>query len=227
MVPAAARTGRAGLRSHLGLIVPRIPGLRSLSRVLAYVSGLGRAAACNGSLRPAVAAGTARPDQRRSAEIAPAALRRAWQLLRDELGLDPGPALAGLEEAILGQRQEVLHRAASVPVISPQRPARLTPAPAAGGGGTDLFVGRDEELRRLAGIAAHLGVGGGARPGLGAVRARAGPWPRPSASSVSSCAARTRPPGTLLKRRRWPGGGTRRTGPNGPGQPGPGYEGAR
>ena len=47
MVPAAARTGRAGLRSHLGLIVARIPGLRSLSGVSAYAPGLGRAAACN------------------------------------------------------------------------------------------------------------------------------------------------------------------------------------
>ena len=101
-----------------------------------------------------------------------AALRRARQLLRDELGLDPGPALTGLEEAILGQRQEVLHRAASVPVMSPQRPARLTQAPAAGGGGTDLFVGRDEELGRLTGIAAHCRRNGGvvlitAEPGGG------------------------------------------------------------
>ncbi len=39
-----------------------------------------------------------------------AALRRARRMLRDELGLEPGPALAEVEEAILGQRQEVLRR---------------------------------------------------------------------------------------------------------------------
>jgi DNA-binding SARP family transcriptional activator len=44
-----------------------------------------------------------------------AALRRARRTLRDELGLEPGPALAEVEEAILGQRQEVLRRAQPPP----------------------------------------------------------------------------------------------------------------
>ena len=35
-------------------------------------------------------------------------LRRARRTLATRSGLDPGPELAGLEEAILGQRQEVL-----------------------------------------------------------------------------------------------------------------------
>jgi DNA-binding SARP family transcriptional activator len=44
-----------------------------------------------------------------------AALRRARRILRDELGLEPGPALAEVEEAILGQHQEVLRRAQARP----------------------------------------------------------------------------------------------------------------
>ena len=84
-----------------------------------------------------------------------AALRRARRMLRDELGLEPGPALAEVEEAILGQRQEVLRR------VQP------LPAPAAAASPTsqaesripeDLFVGRGDELRAIAAAAArHAG----------------------------------------------------------------------
>ena len=81
-----------------------------------------------------------------------AALRRARRILRDELGLEPGPALAEVEEAILGQHQEVLHRAQPPPQEAASRtdqdgePARAQ---------DDLFVGRGDELRAIAAAAAR------------------------------------------------------------------------
>jgi hypothetical protein len=85
-----------------------------------------------------------------------AARRQARRLLRDELGLDPGPALADLEKAILGQRQEVLDRAASVPVLPAERPVRptATPAPEPAPGEADVFAGRDAELQAITAWAA-------------------------------------------------------------------------
>ncbi|MEV5576449.1 BTAD domain-containing putative transcriptional regulator [Spirillospora sp. NPDC052269] len=74
-----------------------------------------------------------------------AALRRARAVFADELGLDPGPDLVALEEAILTQRTDVLHAlvpprpadgpqppptSPSRPADAPQRPA-ATPPPAA------------------------------------------------------------------------------------------------
>ena len=44
-----------------------------------------------------------------------AALRQARQVLGDELGIDPGPALTDLEEAILRQHLDVLHAALGTP----------------------------------------------------------------------------------------------------------------
>ncbi|MFF5205912.1 BTAD domain-containing putative transcriptional regulator [Streptosporangium sp. NPDC000396] len=67
-----------------------------------------------------------------------ASLRRARGLLADELGLDPGPALAELESAILHQRSDLL-------------PPPEPPPPAAK---RDLFVGRDGELAALRDLAA-------------------------------------------------------------------------
>ncbi|ROO85718.1 transcriptional regulator [Actinocorallia herbida] len=72
-----------------------------------------------------------------------AALRRARTTLADELGLDPGPALADLEGAILQQRTGL-----PGPVPSPTPP----PAP-----DRDLFLGRDDELAALIGLAAQGG----------------------------------------------------------------------
>ncbi|MEZ0072139.1 BTAD domain-containing putative transcriptional regulator [Planotetraspora sp. GP83] len=96
------------------------------------------------------------------------ALRRARHTLADELGLDPDPALVTLEDAILGQRVEVLHAslgdgkrgrpAASVPVAAPAdgSPRLTSPdgspslAPAHGAPGRPaLFVGRTAELATL------------------------------------------------------------------------------
>jgi hypothetical protein len=45
-----------------------------------------------------------------------AALRQARQVLGEELGIDPGPALTDLEEAILRQHLDVLHSALESPV---------------------------------------------------------------------------------------------------------------
>jgi DNA-binding SARP family transcriptional activator len=99
-----------------------------------------------------------------------AALRRARRMLRDELGLEPGPALAEVEEAILGQRQELLRRVQPVPAPA-ESLARAAPASQAEGqtasqaeGQTasqtrdELFVGRGDELRAIAAAAAgHAG----------------------------------------------------------------------
>ena len=84
-----------------------------------------------------------------------AELRRARRTLRDELGLEPGPALAEVEEAILGQRQEVLRRALPFPA-----PAASW-AEASAQGPDDLFVGRGDELRAIAGAAAEARQTGG------------------------------------------------------------------
>ena len=81
-----------------------------------------------------------------------AALRRARDVLRNGLGIDPGPGLTELEDAILGQRQEVLRRALAPPASGGHAAA---PAPAAAGGPAagELFVGRDDELGQIAAAA--------------------------------------------------------------------------
>ncbi|MEU4237283.1 BTAD domain-containing putative transcriptional regulator [Actinoplanes sp. NPDC026619] len=78
----------------------------------------------------------------RSAE-ALEALRRHREHLADELGLDPEPALARLEQAILSQRGEVLHEAVGAPHL---RPAQL-PRSASG------FSARVAELGALTRLA--------------------------------------------------------------------------
>ncbi|MFG2821733.1 BTAD domain-containing putative transcriptional regulator [Kitasatospora sp. NPDC048365] len=90
-----------------------------------------------------------------------AALRRARHVLGEELGVEPGPALLELEQALLHQRLDVLRRATGTPAT-----ARTTEAPAeamrgpmatAGRASTMLtpgrLLGRDEELSRLAAAA--------------------------------------------------------------------------
>jgi predicted ATPase len=74
-------------------------------------------------------------------------------LLRDELGLEPGPALAEVEEAVLGQRQEVLRRAQQRPAPAASPPDTPARAP------EDLFVGRGGELRAIAAAAARRAGG--------------------------------------------------------------------
>ncbi|MER6789354.1 BTAD domain-containing putative transcriptional regulator [Streptomyces sp. NPDC000658] len=75
------------------------------------------------------------------------ALRRAAATLREELGCEPGPALAELEHAVLTQRLDVLHAAgpkAATTVIGPG--TTVAEAPEAG---SRLFVGREAEVRAV------------------------------------------------------------------------------
>ncbi|MDL4776657.1 BTAD domain-containing putative transcriptional regulator [Actinomadura xylanilytica] len=82
-----------------------------------------------------------------------AALRRARGILADELGLDPGPDLRALEEAILTQRTDVMR--ATVPPPPPAaplpRPAPIIEAP---------FVGREAQLSALVTAAAEAAADG-------------------------------------------------------------------
>lgn len=106
-----------------------------------------------------------------------AALRRARATLAEELGLDPGPALAELEAAILGQRLDLLPPpVTATPTAGAEPPAPAVgerptatgaepPVPAVGERPTapdELFVGREAELAVL-GVAAAGAVAGGPR----------------------------------------------------------------
>src|ERR1700733_4986402 len=94
-----------------------------------------------------------------------AALRRARATFADELGLDPGPDLVALEEAILTQRTDVLRAAVPPPTADTPRPkATALPPPNDQPGGT-TFVGRESELAALM-AAAGEAVTDGARVAL-------------------------------------------------------------
>ncbi|MFE9633632.1 BTAD domain-containing putative transcriptional regulator [Streptomyces sp. NPDC006463] len=99
-----------------------------------------------------------------------AALRQARHVLGEELGVEPGPTLVELEQALLHQRLEVLHRATGTPAATTEPPeaaasasaparAAIAPVGRGGGGGTpttltaDRLLGRDGELAGLAAAA--------------------------------------------------------------------------
>ncbi|MEU6141579.1 BTAD domain-containing putative transcriptional regulator [Streptomyces sp. NPDC047081] len=82
-----------------------------------------------------------------------ASLRRAAAVLREELGCDPGPALAGLEHAVLNRRLDVLR--AAVPLA----PLETAPGVPEDEGG--LFVGREAELGAAAAAARAARRAGG------------------------------------------------------------------
>jgi len=92
-----------------------------------------------------------------------AALRRARDMLADELGVDPGPALRQLEAEVLAQ---------SPSLVAPRRPA--VPERHQEGGrtdGQDPLVERDAETAALSGLLDGLGEG---RSGLVVVEGPAG-----------------------------------------------------
>ncbi|MFF0218120.1 ATP-binding protein [Streptomyces vinaceus] len=106
-----------------------------------------------------------------------AALRQARRVLDEELGIEPGAALRELEQALLHQRLDVLHRATgapeptaapgsvavpgtvAVPAEVPASGPTTEPVPAAAGrerpavAAADRLLGRDEELARIAAAA--------------------------------------------------------------------------
>ena len=83
------------------------------------------------------------------------ALRRCAELLRDELGIDPGPELRDLEQAVLRQDPRLLER-----LPRPVLPASKPPSPApAFAPGAERLVGRQAELAQLQAVAEQVGSG--------------------------------------------------------------------
>ncbi|HEY3683697.1 MAG TPA: BTAD domain-containing putative transcriptional regulator [Streptosporangiaceae bacterium] len=81
-----------------------------------------------------------------------ATLRRARGILAEELGLDPGPDLVALEEAILSQRTDVMRATvAPPPTAAPPPPAPIVEA---------TFVGREAQLSALVTAAAGAATDG-------------------------------------------------------------------
>ncbi|MEU6028846.1 BTAD domain-containing putative transcriptional regulator [Streptomyces tauricus] len=106
------------------------------------------------------------------------ALRRCRQLLGEELGLDPGSVLMELEQAILEQRTEVLHKIVGADQETPSAPSgtgRGAPAVTsvwAEENGQFRSVGRERDLARVSALlppppnAPHIAVVLG-EPGMG------------------------------------------------------------
>ncbi|MFC5825501.1 BTAD domain-containing putative transcriptional regulator [Nonomuraea insulae] len=108
-----------------------------------------------------------------------ATLRRARGILAEELGLDPGPDLTALEEAILTQRTDVMRATVPPPPLPPSpspspspsptaplpRPAPIIQAPFVGReasfvGREATFVGREAQLSALVTAAAEAATDG-------------------------------------------------------------------
>jgi DNA-binding SARP family transcriptional activator len=87
-----------------------------------------------------------------------AALRRARATFADELGLDPGPDLVALEEAILTRSTDVLR--AAVPPPPADTPRATAPTPPNNGPGATTFVGREGELAELLAAAGEAATDG-------------------------------------------------------------------
>ncbi|WP_336213150.1 BTAD domain-containing putative transcriptional regulator [Nonomuraea sp. LPB2021202275-12-8] len=77
-----------------------------------------------------------------------ATLRRARGILAEELGLDPGPDLTALEEAILTQRTDVLRATVPPPPLTAPLP-QVAPPPGAAPIVEAPFVGREAQLSAL------------------------------------------------------------------------------
>ncbi|MFE4816980.1 BTAD domain-containing putative transcriptional regulator [Streptomyces sp. NPDC056704] len=101
-------------------------------------------------------------------------LRRATAILREELGCDPGPALAELEHAVLTQRLDVLRAAGPETALAIAVPG-TAPVDAREAHGR-LFVGREAEVsaveaaareaRRAGGVVLVTGEPGGGKSAL-------------------------------------------------------------
>ncbi|OQS12853.1 transcriptional regulator [Nocardia donostiensis] len=94
-----------------------------------------------------------------------ATLRHARATFADELGLDPGPDLMALEEAILTQRTDVLRAAVPPPPADIPRAEATAPPPPTEKPGTTTFVGRESELAAMV-AAAEEAVRDGVRVAL-------------------------------------------------------------
>ncbi|MGY1837059.1 BTAD domain-containing putative transcriptional regulator [Blastococcus sp. SYSU DS0510] len=79
------------------------------------------------------------------------ACRRCADLLRDELGIDPGPELRDLEQAVLRQDPRLLER-----LPRPVLPPAPAPAPSAS---VDALVGRRAELDQVRAVAEQVAGG--------------------------------------------------------------------
>ncbi|MFB4263262.1 BTAD domain-containing putative transcriptional regulator [Nonomuraea sp. GTA35] len=77
-----------------------------------------------------------------------ATLRRARGILAEELGLDPGPDLTALEEAILTQRADVLRATVPPPPLTAPLP-QVAPLPGTAPIVEAPFVGREAQLSAL------------------------------------------------------------------------------
>jgi DNA-binding SARP family transcriptional activator/Tfp pilus assembly protein PilF len=114
-----------------------------------------------------------------------AAFADGRRVLREELGLEPGPGLRRLHAQILAEDAALRTPAAAV---SPSRPEHVWAAPAQLPGDVDAFTGRAGELATLDELAALTGRPGRATP-PGAVR-RATP-PGTGAAGVVICVSGT------------------------------------
>lgn len=83
------------------------------------------------------------------------AYRRCAELLRDELGIDPGPELRDLEQAVLRQDPKLLERLPRPVLPAPQ----AAPAAAALTPGSEELVGRRAELATLGSVAEEVRAG--------------------------------------------------------------------
>lgn len=96
------------------------------------------------------------------------ACRRCSDLLREELGIDPGPELRDLEQAVLRQDPKLLER-----LPRPVMPPTPVPAPSTAifTPGSEALVGRGPELDQLRTIAEQVRAG---RPAVVVVEGEAG-----------------------------------------------------
>ena len=95
------------------------------------------------------------------------ACRRCAELLREELGIDPGPELRDLEQAVLRQDQKLLER-----IPRPRMPvAPAAPPPPPPSAAATEIVGRQAELAHLRRVAEQVATG---RPAIVVLEGEAG-----------------------------------------------------